>query len=184
MTPPFENAVGPLSLPKLMLVALMAGSAGCSDAAVPIAISADVPDPQSVEVDLSDSELAALVPDYLDAESMRWFEGNWGVVANDAFEGRSCQNGGFMTAVVDGTMFAMTAQPEPETDKTEPTSGRVRVSRGEEPGVFSLTPSDWEDAYFRLKPRSTDQLLAHLYLFDSDRTEWLNEYEFNFERCP
>lgn len=132
---------------------------------------------------LSDAELAALVPDFVDAASMAWLEGEWGVVQNETFEGPGCQSGGFMTLIVQGDRFAVTARPEPLKDQTNQVSGLVRVSRGQDVGFFNLTPPDWDDAYFRLKPRSRDQLLAQLYMFNRDRSEWLQEYEFDFERC-
>ena len=157
---------------------------GCGEVTATDVNSTDVPEPQSAAIDLSDAELAVLVPDYLDAESMAWFEGVWGVAKNETFEAASCQSGGFMTATGDGSLFAMTVQPEPESGKTAVSNGRVRLSRGEEIGVFNLTPPDWDDAYFRLKPRSKARLSAQLYMFDGDRAEWLKRYDFEFERCP
>ena len=132
---------------------------------------------------ISDAELADLVPDFVDAQSMPWLAGNWGVFAGSTYEGTSCKDGGAMRLVTSGYVFDVNSDPEPAKAGTAKTSGTVNVSKGEDPGFFNLTPPKWEDAYFRLKPRSKNRLTAQIWSFSSEKTEWFKTHEFEFERC-
>lgn len=132
---------------------------------------------------ISDAALAELVPDFVDAQSMTWLAGNWGVLNGSNYAGTTCKDGGAISLKTDGYVFDVNSDPEPDkTDKSK-TSGSVNVSKGQNPGSFNLTPPQWKDAYFRIKPRSKDRLSAQLWTFSKEKTEWMKTHEFEFERC-
>ena len=132
---------------------------------------------------MSDAELAELVPDFVDAQSMPWLEGQWGTIGSSVFATGACSEGGLLTIKVSGYVFDVVSLPEPGHDGSTLVQGTVNVSKGAEPGFFNLTPPDWEDAYFRLNPQSKNNLTAHLYEFVPERTEWVETEQMEWERC-
>lgn len=132
---------------------------------------------------ISDSELAELVPDFVDAQSMPWLSGEWGVVTGTDFTNANCRDGGYISIQTSGYVFDVNTFPEPGKVNTSKVSGTVNVSKGVEPGFFHLTPPEWSDSYLRLKPRSINRLEAHLYSFAPDKIEWTKTHEFDLERC-
>ncbi len=156
------------------------------------------PDKQTVEeaktetldekIEKLDDDLAALVPDFVDASTMPWLEGVWGTLSHEAFlPGCSAKDGlGFIQLIASDYVFEAVSEPEPSkagTGKfTEKTMGAATLSKAED-GYFSLTPPKWEDAYLRLKPVSRDLLDAILYEFVPAETEWKPTQTFQIKRC-
>lgn len=159
------------------LVALIL--AGCSAGSENVSV--DKPAKQVPPI--SDAELADLVPEFVDAQTMPWLAGTWGVLEGSGYAGSNCEDGGFMDIAIDGYVFAFTSDPEPGQEPVGKSHGTVNISKGQDPGFFNLTPPKWEDAYFRLKPRSKDRLTAHIWSFSSAQTAWFKTHEFEFERC-
>ncbi len=145
---------------------------------------ADNPHGSDVRIpEISDAELAELVPDFVDAQSMPWLSGDWGVTSESTFAGANCADNGYVSIRSDGYVFGVTTFPEPGKANTDKVTGTVNVSKGVDPGFFHLTPPEWSDSYLRLKPRSKNRLFVQLYSFVPEKTEWIKKHEFDLERC-
>ena len=132
---------------------------------------------------ISDAELAELVPDFVDAQSMPWLVGTWELISQDSSDATDCANGGYLNIQPSGYVFEISAVPEPGRIEGKRVTGTANVSKGVEPGYFHLTPPQWSDTYLRLKPLSRDQLAVRLYTYAPDDIEWVETEAFDLARC-
>lgn len=140
----------------------------------------EMPEAKTITPELSDEELAALVPDYIDAQSMSWLSGSW--AKSDLLCDSNFGDGFIHFYVEDGWMMGR-SEPEQTSDSYEQTRGRVSLNPGQDNDIY-ITPPKWENAYWRVKPQSKALLKITEWDFKSETTDWREGRSFELVKCP
>jgi len=127
-----------------------------------------------------DEDLAALVPEYLDAQSLSWLAGSWIKTGGNC----DANNGdGFIHFYVDNGWMMGRANSEVNSETSERTNGRVDLNPGVEDGQINITPPGWNNAYWRATPTARDRLKIVQWEFKKETTDWQAGKAFKLYKC-